>query len=135
MPMIYHYHFSSSVAPLVSSWLDIVIMPASSKEALDRKRTANRNRARVREAKNFLNKPWVRESLKEAAAQFKRKAHRTLCDALADAAKSSNKCLDRLYEKNRVLRGLFSTTTTICWGRRGRARRMRRRTPSPSTVW
>ncbi|CAK0796302.1 unnamed protein product, partial [Prorocentrum cordatum] len=87
-------------------------MPASTKAALERKRIANVGRARVKAVKNFLGKPWVAKTLKEAVAEFKVAAHKRLCDALATAALRSNSQHGALWEKNRKLTRQLNAATS-----------------------
>ena len=77
-------------------------MPASSKTALEKKRIANMNRARVRAVKNFLNKPWVRQSLAEAVKEYKEQSRKTLCDALAVASTRNSARFNDLVEKSKA---------------------------------
>ena len=86
-------------------------MPASSKTALEKKRIANMNRARVRAVKNFLNKPWVRQSLAEAVKEYKEQSRKTLCDALAVASTRNNARFDELVGKNRALNRTLNKTS------------------------
>ena len=86
-------------------------MPSSSKDALERKRVNNMNRARVKALKAFLSRPWVKQKLHEALSEFKNASYKRLCDAVADVSLQSHKRFDELHEKNRKLRGQLSKET------------------------
>eukprot|EP00959_Pyramimonas_sp_CCMP1952_P209080 4373620-Pyramimonas_sp.AAC.1 len=66
-------------------------MPSSSKEALERERADDMNRARMMALKAFLSRPRVEQKLHEALKEFKHAPCKRLRGAVADVSLQNNK--------------------------------------------